>query len=473
MHGDVQAHAVGDDRDRNVRVQLGAAEVERLARAGHVRDGQVGRQQHAVRHTRHQPHRSDGDQWRGRLRDVDQRLSRHQLQLTFRSRHRLAAQRNTLQRIGAVGRQVGDDAGDTVRPHVGLIAGTNADGDHCAQRLVRQRVVFDEVLAQRSCADGHDNVVERAAGGVLENLEVLQRRAAHCEAAVCSDGLVPGCCRCGREWQCDESFVLGHCVAAGANHVFDRISGQAGRFADAVDAQRLGQVAHHSQLQPHAFHRVGNQVVQRVLQQFALAGRLLALPLDFLRRRSVGVRVGEHVEQDHACGAIDGGVVKLGQHGPAAVTETFDDVHLPQRASAIHLATNDARDLLGQLVRAPGRGKADVAHVVLEVELVIVDPPRVVERERHFHQLAPHWFGPADQRAEPFIHNLVRVELRCRPIVDGKSADMTECGRCLHVEKTRIEPRELLHEMSPAAAKWCPHHCPLQGRVANGSGLCN
>ena len=406
------------------------------------------------------------------MRDVDQRFRWHQFQLTFRGRHRLATQRNTLQRIGAVGGQVGDDAGHPVGPHVGLVAGADADGHHRSQRLVGQRVVLDEVLAQRACANGHDNVVERATGGVLESLEVLQRRAAHGEAAVCGDRLVPRCCRCRRQRQRDEPLVLGDCATTGAHHVLDCIASGAGCTTDAVDAERLGQVAHQLQLHARTLHRVGEQVVQRVLQQLALAGRLLGLPLDCLVGRGVGICVGEHVQQDHARRPVDGGVVQLGEHRPSAVTETFDDVHLPQRAGAVHLATNDARHLLGQLVGPAGRRQADVADVVFEVEVGVVDPPWMVERERHFDQLAPHRFGLADQRAKPFVDNGVWIELRGRPLVDGQSADMTKCGLCLHVEKTRIEPRELLHELSPASAGWCPiiaHSAPGRHRrkIAN------
>ena len=40
----------------------------------------------------------------------------------------------------------------------------------------------------------------------------------------------------------------------------------------------------------------------------------------------------------------------LGEHRPAAVAEALDDVHLPQRPSAVHLAPDDARHLLAELV---------------------------------------------------------------------------------------------------------------------------
>ena len=41
----------------------------------------------------------------------------------------------------------------------------------------------------------------------------------------------------------------------------------------------------------------------------------------------------------------------LGQHRPPPIGETLDHVGLPQRAAAVHPAPDDARDLLGQLVK--------------------------------------------------------------------------------------------------------------------------
>ena len=54
-------------------------------------------------------------------------------------------------------------------------------------------------------------------------------------------------------------------------------------------------------------------------------------------------------------------------------------MNLPERAAAVHLPADDARHLLGELVGATRRCEADVAHVVVQVELGVVDPVRVVQ----------------------------------------------------------------------------------------------
>ena len=84
-----------------------------------------------------------------------------------------------------------------------------------------------------------------------------------------------------------------------------------------------------------------------------------------------GVRreVVHHRHHDHARRAVDRGVVVLREQRPAAVLEALDDVDLPQRAGAVHRPPDDAGDLLGELVAAPGRGQAHVADVEVEVEV--------------------------------------------------------------------------------------------------------
>ena len=83
VHGDVEAHALGDRRHRDVRAHLGAVEVQRLARAGDVGDDHVDRRRHPVGQLEAggQPDRRRGDDRRRVLLDVDERLGGHELEL--------------------------------------------------------------------------------------------------------------------------------------------------------------------------------------------------------------------------------------------------------------------------------------------------------------------------------------------------------------------------------------------------------
>jgi hypothetical protein len=135
-------------------------------------------------------------------------------------------------------------------------------------------------------------------------------------------------------------------------------------------------------------------------------------------QRRIRRRVGEHPEQQHASRAVDGGVVGLGQHRPSPIGESLDDVGLPQWPCAIHPATDDAGNLLGKLIGTSRRSQPDVANVIVEVEIRVVDPVRVIEFERHLHQTAAHRFEPSQQRIEPLVRGLVGIEITLGSLVD-------------------------------------------------------
>ena len=127
------------------------------------------------------------------------------------------------------------------------------------------------------------------------------------------------------------------------------------------------------------------------------------------------------------------------------VLQALDDVHLPQRAGAIHRAPDDAGDLIGELVGPTGRRQAHVADVEVEVEGRVVDPVRVVEVQRHLDDPAAHRLELADLRREAAVHRLVRIEVGARSLVDGEAVDVTERRRRLHVQEAAVQTCELLH----------------------------
>jgi hypothetical protein len=120
--------------------------------------------------------------------------------------------------------------------------------------------------------------------------------------------------------------------------------------------------------------------------------------------------------------------------------------------AAVHLAADDAGDLLGELIGPARRGEAEVPDVVVEVEVGILDPVRVIELEGHLDEAAAHRFEPAEQRVEPFVGRLVRVEVGRRALVDRQAVDVAVRVRRLHVEETGVEAAQLLHRQSLAPA---------------------
>ena len=89
-----------------------------------------------------------------------------------------------------------------------------------------------------------------------------------------------------------------------------------------------------------------------------------------------------------AGGAVDGGVVDLGDDADAVVLEALDDPQLPQRADRSSGVLAIWPAISAELAAAAGAGRADAADVVVEVEVRVLDPDRVVEPERHLHEPA-------------------------------------------------------------------------------------
>ncbi len=223
------------------------------------------------------------------------------------------------------------------------------------------------------------------------------------------------------------------------------------RAADAADPRRIGQVAQHAQRETGRLDRIHDQVVDGALEEFGVGRHLLALPLDGNEReRLVGRVVGHQLQHDHAGGTVDRRVMELREHGPPAVAEALDDIDLPEGVAAIHVAPDDARDLLGQLVGGAGRGEADLADVVIEVEVGVVHPVRVIEPEGHVDDAATQWREVADHRPDALTHRVVRPEIGRRALVDRQPVDVPVGRRCLHVEERRVETGELLHMITIA-----------------------
>src|SRR5581483_5956573 len=79
-------------------------------------------------------------------------------------------------------------------------------------------------------------------------------------------------------------------------------------------------------------------------------------------------------------------VVHLGDDADVAVLEALDDVDLPERPAPVELPAGDVAGQLGQLVIATGGRRGDAPQVVVEVEVGILDPHRVVQIEGNRRQ---------------------------------------------------------------------------------------
>ena len=242
--------------------------------------------------------------------------------------------------------------------------------------------------AQPAGAGRHDHVVDGGAQRVLDALHELERRRPVGEAAVGGDGGVERRARGAAGGQRADRLALGRPLAADVEHRAERpaqavahlvggghdhrVAGGAAELADGAGGQHHGPTG--------LAHQVGGGPGEHL----AVGGQRLRPPL-VLRRLdlvALGVAVEHQHEQLGPGGAVDGGVVHLGEDGEAVVGQALDDVALPQRPAPVERTADDAGHELGDLLVAPGRRHRGVAHVEVEVEVGVVDPVRVVEVER-------------------------------------------------------------------------------------------
>jgi hypothetical protein len=102
-----------------------------------------------------------------------------------------------------------------------------------------------------------------------------------------------------------------------------------------------------------------------------------------------GAEIEEDCEQRRTGHPVHRRVVHLDDEADAVVGQSFDDPDLPQRLRPVELLTGDVPGQIGQLPEPAGAGHCRPPHVVLDVELGVVDPHRVAESERHLDQPPP------------------------------------------------------------------------------------
>ena len=136
--------------------------------------------------------------------------------------------------------------------------------------------------------------------------------------------------------------------------------------------------------------------------------------------------------------AVDERVVRLGEQreprrglrlrGVAARSsrraEALDEPDLPQRLRAVELLREHAAGEVLQLLLAAGRRQRGGAHVVLEVEVGVVDPHRPALAERHEAQL----LAEARHQREPPLDVLEQLLVRRGLALEDRHAGDVHVG---------------------------------------------
>ena len=129
-----------------------------------------------------------------------------------------------------------------------------------------------------------------------------------------------------------------------------------------------------------------------------------------------------------------------------AVLEPFDDPHLPERPAAVELTAGDLRGELGELLEPARRGKGSPADVVVEIEVGVLDPHRVVHAERDVDD-APAERLEARQAFGDELPHRVDGEAAgdVRRVEDHRRHHVHVRRRGLEGEERGVEPGQPLH----------------------------
>ncbi len=218
---------------------------------------------------------------------------------------------------------------------------------------------------------------------------------------------------------------------AGADHL--------ARVAD--PAQDLARAAQRGADAADDLARAGGALAQGVAEQLEV-GRLRArrpLRRPHRRVRRLLLEVEEDGGDVDAGDAVDERVVALADDREAVAVEALDQPQLPERLAAVELLGEDPRRQVAQLLLGAGRRQRGLAHVVVEVEVGVVDPDRAALVEGDEAQLL------AEARDEVQARGDVVAELRVarrRPLEDDRRGDVHVGAGSLHVEERGVEPSQ-------------------------------
>ena len=138
--------------------------------------------------------------------------------------------------------------------------------------------------------------------------------------------------------------------------------------------------------------------------------------------------------------------MRLAVESDLSVLEAFDDVHLPQRATAIEQRGVQPCDQRLKLLHSPGAAQRDAAHMVIEVDIVVLDPNRLGKFKRHLRQLAMQHRSEVQALAEHRLDILVVVALiTLGKLEKHQAADMHRRFRRFEMQKRGVNAAELIH----------------------------
>ena len=266
-----------------------------------------------------------------------------------------------------------------------------------------------QVPAQRERDHGQHDIVDRPGERVLDRLDLVERRVRPREAPVGAD----------------LADVVGRRRRRSQARPGQRARADQG-LRDPADG--LARASHRGAQRAHELARVRRALEQGFDQESGAGGRGPWVPGPGLRL----LRREQHAQDVHPRDTVDERVVGLGEKREPAAFDALHEPHLPQRPVAPQMVGEDAAGEHLQLVLAPRRRQRGVAHVVAQVEVLVVDPARAGLGERNLRQALPI----ARHQAE------TRVDVRQQPIVRGRVSGEDQRTTHVHVRRSVLQMQE-------------------------------
>ena len=205
-----------------------------------------------------------------------------------------------------------------------------------------------------------------------------------------------------------------------------------------IPSQDLARAAQGGAEAAHDLPRAGGALAQGVAEQLQVGRLRPGRPLRRPRRRVLRLRleVEEHRGDVDAGDAVDERVVALADDREAVAVEALDQPQLPERLRAVELLGEDPRGEVAQLLLGARRRQRGLAHVVVEVEVGVVDPDRAALLEGHLAQLLAEAGDEVQARLDVVAELAVGGS---GALEDDRRGDVHVGPRPLHVEERGVE----------------------------------
>ena len=162
----------------------------------------------------------------------------------------------------------------------------------------------------------------------------------------------------------------------------------------------------------------------------------------FARRRLADVpwhrrHIVDHAGEGRTGATVDAGVMHLGIEPDLVVLHAFEDVKLPQRACPIEkLGMHPADDTL-QRRPVIGRRQTAAENMAVDVELVVLDPARVIDVERRLFQPRLEDRGNVQTRGDHRLEVLEEVAF----VIFGQTEDCHASDMHRHFRRFQVQKR--------------------------------